>query len=408
MGGRLSEIDAWRGEIRAGALKGPRIFRAGPMLNGRFSDYQLLVTNAPEARGAVRALQRAGVDLIKLHRMTPRKAYFGIAEEAKNLGIPFAGHIPRTVSPEEASDAGQWTFEHVETLFEGTFSNARDDIPLAEPIESFKSDGARELFERFAKNGNWWTPTLAAFEAANLRFWDEKPHATDLYVSRRSWEMIEQIRKSPPPKGWLEDRKAQFPHHRDLVAMAQRLGVGLLAGTDMAARIAPGASLHRELELLVESGLSPLQALCTATTNPAQAIGRDDLGARLCRGESRTWFFSGVIPWTTSATSGRSRPSSRGERITIAKPWTTCSPPASRLRRFANATPPGDDATYRWTARRAGVKLCEPMGRHQRGPAAPSAMRQGTQRAIRASIDFTTQARISGAFPIRFWAPPIP
>lgn len=278
IGGRLSEIDVWRGEIQAGKIQGPRIFRSGPMLNGRFSDYQLLVTNASEARGAVRALERAGVDFIKLHRMTPREAYFGIADEAKKLEIPFAGHIPRTVSPEEASDAGQWTIEHVETLFEGTFSNARDDVPLAGPIARFKADGAAELFDRFARNRNWWTPTLAAFEAADLRFWDKTPDSTDIYVSRSSWDMIEGIRKNPPPAEWLADREVQFPHHQDLVGMAQRSGVGLLAGTDMAARIVPGVSLHRELELLVDSGLSPIEALRAATANPAQAFQRGDLG----------------------------------------------------------------------------------------------------------------------------------
>lgn len=279
IGGRLSEIDLWRGEMRAGKMHGPRVFRSGPMLNGRFSDYQLLVTNAAEARGAVRALHRAGVDFIKLHRMTPREAYFGIADEAEKLQLRFAGHIPRTVSPEEASDAGQWTFEHVETLFEGTFSDARDDVPLARPIERFKTDGATELFERFAKNRNWWTPTLTAFETANLRFWNEKPELTDVYISRSSWDMIKKIRKNPPTREWLYDRRAQFPHHLELVGIAQRSGVGLLAGTDMAARIVPGDSLHRELELLVESGLSPIEALRTATANPAQAFERDDLGA---------------------------------------------------------------------------------------------------------------------------------
>ncbi|MGI8742267.1 MAG: hypothetical protein ACR2NN_06790 [Bryobacteraceae bacterium] len=89
------------------------------MLNGRFADYQLPVTNSSEAKGAVRALQRAGVDCIKVHRMTPRDAYFGVAE-------------------------------HVETLFEGTFSGARDDIPLADSIRRFKGAGAQRLFERFA------------------------------------------------------------------------------------------------------------------------------------------------------------------------------------------------------------------------------------------------------------------
>jgi len=278
-GGRLSEIDLWRGEIRSGKIDGPRVFRSGPMLNGRFSDYQFLVADAAEARGAVRALHRAGVDLIKMHRMTPRAAYFGAAAEATKLGLPFCGHIPRTVTPEEASDAGQWTIEHVETLFEGTFSNARDDVPLAGPIERFKTDRAEALFDRFAQNGNWWTPTLSAFEAANETFWDEAPRPTDAYISRTSWKMVEAIRKEPPPATWLADRREQFPHHQDLVLMAQRAGVGLLAGSDMAARIAPGAGLHRELELLVESGLPPLEALRAATANPARAFERPDLGA---------------------------------------------------------------------------------------------------------------------------------
>jgi imidazolonepropionase-like amidohydrolase len=277
MGGRLAEIDQWRGELRAGTLEGPRIFRAGPMLNGRFADYQLLVTNADEARGAVRALQRAGVDLIKHHRMTPRDAYFGIAAEAKALGIPFAGHIPRTVSPEEASDAGQRTIEHVETLFEGTFSGARDDVALAEPIARFKKDGAAELFARFARNGNWFTPTLIAFQEGN-RFWDPAPDPRDRYVSHSSKEMLAAIQKNPPPSSWMEDRIAQFPHHLELVGMAHRAGVGLLTGTDLAARIFPGFSLHDELDLLVKSGVPPLDALYAGTSNPPTALGQSELG----------------------------------------------------------------------------------------------------------------------------------
>jgi len=277
MGGRLAEIDQWRGQLSAGALEGPRIFRAGPMLNGRFADYQLLVTNAEEARGAVRALQRAGVDLIKHHRMTPRDAYFGIASEAKALGIPFAGHIPRTVSPDEASDARQRTIEHVETLFEGTFSGARDDVPLAEPIARFTKNGAAELFARFARNGNWFTPTLIAFQEGN-RFWDPTPDPRDRYVSRSSKQMLAAIQKNHPPPSWMEDRVAQFPHHLELVGMAHRAGVGLLAGTDLAARIFPGFSLHDELELLVKSGVPPLDALHAATSSPATALGQSELG----------------------------------------------------------------------------------------------------------------------------------
>src|SRR5579871_4742118 len=68
MGSLLSQIDKWRGEIELGTRSGPRIIRAGPMLNGQsFNQYQMLVANPDEARGAVRALRQAGVDFIKIH-----------------------------------------------------------------------------------------------------------------------------------------------------------------------------------------------------------------------------------------------------------------------------------------------------------------------------------------------------
>lgn len=123
MGSDLAELDKWRAEIADGTLIGPTISRAGPMLNGKeFNRYQLEVTNAVEARTAVRTLCKVGVDFIKIHRRTPREAYFAVAEESKSIGLPFTGHIPMTVTPGKASDAGQASIEHTDTLFEGTFA----------------------------------------------------------------------------------------------------------------------------------------------------------------------------------------------------------------------------------------------------------------------------------------------
>ena len=120
MGGSLPEIDAWRTLISAGILRGPRIFRVGPILNGqKFNAYQMVTGNPDETRGVARALKEAGVDFLKVHRRMPRDSYFALIDEAKHLGLSVVGHIPMTVTPEEASDAGQATLEHTETLFEG-------------------------------------------------------------------------------------------------------------------------------------------------------------------------------------------------------------------------------------------------------------------------------------------------
>ena len=123
-GSRLSETDGWRTEISTGIRPGPRIVRAGPILNGQsFNQYQMVVGNPDEARGVVRALKAAGVDFIKIHRRIPRDSYFALMDEARKQDIRVVGHVPLTVKPEEASDAGQASIEHTETLFEGAVTN---------------------------------------------------------------------------------------------------------------------------------------------------------------------------------------------------------------------------------------------------------------------------------------------
>jgi imidazolonepropionase-like amidohydrolase len=125
LGGRLTELDDWRSRIDAGVLVGPRIIRVGPILNGKsFNRYQFVPGNAEQTRAVARLLKFIGVDYLKVHRRMERDSYFALIDEAKVLGLQVVGHIPMTVSPAEASDAGQSTIEHVATLFEGTFGAA--------------------------------------------------------------------------------------------------------------------------------------------------------------------------------------------------------------------------------------------------------------------------------------------
>jgi hypothetical protein len=162
LGSLLTEVDVWRGEIATGRRVGPMIVRAGPILNGQaFNRYQLAITNGSDASATVRALAKTGVDLIKVHRRTSREAYFAVLAQAKQLSLPVAGHVPMTVSPEEASNAGQQTIEHVDTLFEGTFSTALNGAPLASAIRAWRqSPAATALFQTFVRNGTIVDATL--------------------------------------------------------------------------------------------------------------------------------------------------------------------------------------------------------------------------------------------------------
>ena len=274
MGSTLSEVDEWRGAVGRGSLIGPRIVRAGPILNdSEFNRYQLAVANEADARTAVRTLQKAGVDLIKHHRRTSREAYFGIAAEAKRLSLPFAGHVPMTVTPAEASDAGQSTIEHVETLFEGTFATATKDQNMAQAIERWRETDAAALFARLVANRTAVTPTLIA--PRQLLRWLESPTGdprqkyTAASAQRETDQLFGPARKDAA--ALLTAQRPSFEAFRRVVGAMAAAGVTLLAGTDLATSIIyPGFSLHDELVELVEAGVTPADALRAATVNPAR------------------------------------------------------------------------------------------------------------------------------------------
>jgi imidazolonepropionase-like amidohydrolase len=242
MGNILSDVDAWRARINAGVLIGPKVLRVGPILNGKaFGPVQVAITNDVEARAAVRLLKQVGVDAIKIHSALPREAYFALADEAKKQSIRFVGHVPPWITIEEASDAGQASIEHMEMLFD-----------RSTPV---KGEYALDVFARLVKNNTAYTPGLVAFrgstDAANI----------DPGLLAKSPEIA-------------SVRKKIFAQFLELVGAMNRAGVNLMAGTDLGVKwISPGLTLHEEIALLVDAGLTPMQALQAATRNPARFLG---------------------------------------------------------------------------------------------------------------------------------------
>jgi len=269
MGGNLEQIDKWRREISDRTLIGPRIFRAGPYVDGpkRMNDFRasmtVVVNNAEEARAAVRDLKQRGVDFIKVHNGVPHDAYIALADECRKQKIPLATHLPKTVRIGEASDAGTRSIEHIEMLSE----SIAFDVPAGEKpkdalaaIDELTDEKAKHLFERFAKNGTWYSPTLVGY----YTFVQEAKEGAAKDAAK--W------------KESLAARQKLFSRFEKLVGMMHAAGVGLLSGTDFARKSEaypypapePGRDTHTDLAFFVESGLTPLQALQTATLNPAK------------------------------------------------------------------------------------------------------------------------------------------
>src|SRR4030095_8054747 len=116
MGSPLDEILQLRREVEAGAIVGPHLIIAGPIVQGPLPFKMPLfvsVHNEVEARQTVISLKARGVNFIKVQDALPRDLYFAIADEAKRQRIPFAGHVPPSIGAAEASNAGQRSIEHL-------------------------------------------------------------------------------------------------------------------------------------------------------------------------------------------------------------------------------------------------------------------------------------------------------
>jgi imidazolonepropionase-like amidohydrolase len=293
-----------RKDIEAGKLSGPRIVAAGAMIDGPnpTAGGALVAADAEQGRAAVRSLKKRGADFIKVHSKLPREAYFAIADEAKKQGLPFAGHVPESVSGGEAADAGQKSIEHLtglwiscstaeQTLRKETTDALRssppgDLVPLIrvwlKPLDSYSEPKAQVLYQRFVKNHTWQTPTLVLARA--LSSLDDPHFTTDPRVKympafvRSFWDL-----KSPQNQTlvkYMAGLKRSYKRSVEEVGKMHRAGVEILEGTDTPFPFCfPGFSVHDELTLLVEAGLTPMEALQSATRNPAHYLGRlADLG----------------------------------------------------------------------------------------------------------------------------------
>jgi imidazolonepropionase-like amidohydrolase len=255
LGSNLDAILAARDSVAAHQLIGPRMLVSGPMLDGPTTRYvaAIKVATPDEARAAVRMLKQRGADMIKTQSLIPKDAYFAIADEATRLGIPFEGHVPNAITGMEALNAHQRSFEHLISV----------------------RDTAISLIAELARNHVWQCPTVinSVGTAADLTsdpgvpFWLRQP--------------VEGWRRTAVNQAAATDSAARAAAERatrrlGLIKKMYDLKIPFLAGTDapQGYDLVPGASLHRELQLFVRAGLTPLQALQTATLNPAMFFGK--------------------------------------------------------------------------------------------------------------------------------------
>jgi imidazolonepropionase-like amidohydrolase len=305
MGGNFSfdEIAQLRREIASGHRLGPQFVAAGPILDGPYPQLpsiSVVVADAAAAYTQVDLLAQQGADFIKVYNRLSREAYFAIATEAAKQHIPFAGHVPFSVSAREASDAGQSSIEH---LFNVLFAcSSREDelmrikarslasdesgerqslrrLYLHGVLDSYSEPRCAELYTHFVRNQTWQTPTLVqrrafAYPDASLAADPNRRYVPR--AMRALWDPQQDRRLQGRDADDEDMQRRYYEKDRALIAPMRRAGVGILAGTDAGDPFSiPGFSLHQELQMLVDAGLTPMEALQSATRNAAQFLHRE-------------------------------------------------------------------------------------------------------------------------------------
>lgn len=301
-GGDLTPfIKIWQTEISKNERVGPTIFTSGPKIDGKNPTWQgsLEVESEAELDQALDSLEKLKVDFVKLYDSKLNgNLFLSALKKSKTRGLIASGHMPFSVTLNQALDAGMNGVEHLYYILKGS---SKDELEITKQfqsgtlgfwqampllINSYNDTTANRLFNKMKKQEVFVIPTLHI--GNTLSYLDEIDHSSDEYLNLLSTRFkstyerrIKSALNSTPET--RANRKNLDTFFRKLTLKLHESGVQLMAGSDAGAYNAyvyPGPSLHKELESLVAVGLSPLEALKTSVINGPKWLGvEEDYGA---------------------------------------------------------------------------------------------------------------------------------
>jgi imidazolonepropionase-like amidohydrolase len=293
--GTLDTMMLWRERAALNTQLSPRLYVAGAMIDGEPATYPdaIAVTDPNGARKAVDRLAVAGVDHIKTYVALDEPELRAVVDEARTFGLKVTAHLGR-VDALVAAGAGVSAIEHLSGVPEA----ARPDPRLAAAHRAgffagwtaferawtgLDSVGLARVAEALVAKKVTLVPTLVLHDTFSRL--DDPALAQDPALAAvpddaiARWNVPDMVRRA----GWTREDFATFRQARasqDLFVRLYRAAGGrVVAGTDAANQmLVPGASLHRELELLVGAGFMPVDALFAATRDAARLLGADSIG----------------------------------------------------------------------------------------------------------------------------------
>ncbi|MEY8021024.1 amidohydrolase family protein [Muriicola sp. SD30] len=288
--------------VSRGEVLSPRIYTSSPSLNGN------TVRTPEEAISKVRQYQKDGYDFLKIHPGIQRPVFDALVETAREVEIPFAGHVPVDVGIHHALQSGYATIDHVDGFLEGLVPenkkvNPRDNgffgynfTPLAD------TSLIPALVEQARKNKVWIVPTQSLFErwfapVSADRLLNE-PEMVYMPVTTLSNWKIRKEQSTGQGTGFNEEQWDQFHSIRQqLIRALNEGGYGMLLGSDAPQLFnVPGFSIHHEIDGMEAAGMNNLDILQSGTINPAIFFGEEDSFGQIKEGLAADLLLLGENP----------------------------------------------------------------------------------------------------------------
>jgi hypothetical protein len=264
-----------RDELASGSMLGPTLYVAAPSLNGN------TVPDDDAAEDSVRHYASQGYDLLKIHPGIKRDVWDELTRTAEEEGISFGGHVPAEVGLFRALATGQSTVDHLDGFVEAAMSRevqarmqSGENVPLGEALATVTEESIRGVVDRAAEAGVWVVPTSYLWQ--NLY----SPVSVDSMLALPEMRYVSQAQrdawrrqKTGRPSESTEDARRLTEIRNQVLAEANRRGVGILMGTDSPQLFnVPGFALHREIRVMEEAGMTPFDILKSGTRNVATYV----------------------------------------------------------------------------------------------------------------------------------------
>jgi imidazolonepropionase-like amidohydrolase len=272
VGNEFEFITSTRDAIRGGRGLGPRMLLAGVVDGKSPLALGVNIADTPEeGRAVVRRYHDAGFQQMKIYSSVKPDVLKAVAAEAHSLGMTVTGHVPEGMNAFQGVEAGMDQINHAQYLPPVMVKDYRPRRGAVPPAIDFSSPEAQSAIRFFKEHGTVFDPTLSIFEwflhPANVPFAQIEPGAAKLPP-----ELVGAINNTGVPPQAAPAARAAVEQFISIVGALHRAGIPIVAGTD---QVVPGHSLHRELELYVKAGFTPLEAIQAATIVPARVMKMD-------------------------------------------------------------------------------------------------------------------------------------